>query len=76
MSVEVVTVPPVPEMIVHKPVPTVGAFPDKVAVVNPQIPEPVWSAPAVATVGFCWKQTTTSSELSLQGELLIVHRKV
>ena len=43
--------PPVSLIIVHRPVPTVGALAANVAVVNPQVAAPVWSAPAAATVG-------------------------
>ena len=48
----VVTLPPVPEMILHATVPTDGLFPAKVTLVNPQVENPVWSVPALAVVGF------------------------
>ena len=38
-DVGVVTVPPAPLMIDHAPVPTDGALPAKVTVVNPQVAE-------------------------------------
>ena len=40
------TVPPAPEMMVHKPVPCVGAFAAKVAVP----PQTIWSSPALDVV--------------------------
>ena len=43
--------PPVPDIIVHNPVPTAGAFPASVVLVNPHIADPVWSDPASAVVG-------------------------
>lgn len=39
--VGVVTVPPIPEVIVQAPVPTAGAFAAKVTVVNPHVAAPV-----------------------------------
>ena len=50
--VGVVTVPPVPDIMVQAPAPTVGEFPERVTVVNPQVAAPVWLAPALAVVGF------------------------
>ena len=47
----VVTVPPVPLIIDQVPVPTDGVFPAKVTDVKPQVAAPVWSGPALATVG-------------------------
>ena len=47
----VVTLPPEPDIILHAPVPKVWLFPAKVTLVNPQVDDPVWSAPAFA-VGF------------------------
>ena len=47
----VVTLPPVPDWILHIPVPTDGLFPAKVTLVNPQVDDPVWSTPAFAVVG-------------------------
>ena len=35
--VGVVTVPPVPDIMLHAPVPTEGALPARVTVVNPQV---------------------------------------
>ena len=67
-----VIVPP-PEINVHKPLPTVGIFPARVAVVVAQIN---WSAPAAATVGFALIEITTLSELAIQGALDMVQRKV
>ena len=37
----VVTVPPVPDTMLHAPVPTVGVLADRVAVVTPHIAAPV-----------------------------------
>ena len=50
--VDVVIVPPVPLMMLHAPVPTVGVLPARVTMVDPQVEDPVWSAPAAAVVGF------------------------
>ena len=50
---EVVTVPPVPLIILHAPVPTVGVLAARVTVVSPQVAAPVWSEPAAAVVGVC-----------------------
>jgi hypothetical protein len=47
----VVIVPPVPLTMLQVPVPTVGVLPANVTVVNPQVAELVWSAPALAVVG-------------------------
>ncbi len=49
----VVTVPPVPLMILHSPVPTVGVLPARVTEVSPQVAAPVRSEPAAAVVGVC-----------------------
>jgi hypothetical protein len=49
--VGVVTVPPVPDMILHAPVPTAGVLAARVTVVRPHVDAPVWSGPALATVG-------------------------
>ena len=65
--------PPAPLTIVQRPVPTVGALAGKVADVDPQVAAPVWSAPALAVVGFCWKVTFTWSLEAAQGALVIVH---
>ena len=48
----VVTLPPEPDIILQAPVPTDGIFPAKVTLVNPQVDNPVWSAPALEAVGF------------------------
>ncbi len=47
----VVILPLEPDIILHAPVPIDGLFPAKVTLVNPQVDNPVWSAPALA-VGF------------------------
>ncbi len=47
-----VKLPPVPETILHAPVPTLGLFPAKVTCVKPHVAEPVWSVPAADVVGF------------------------
>ena len=72
----VVTLPPEPDIILQAPVPTDGLFPAKVTLVNPQVDDPVWSAPALAVVGFRLKTITTSSVLAVQGLLLTVQRNV
>ena len=66
--------PPLPETIVHAPVPTVGVLAARVAEVKPQ--RFVWSGPAADGVGFFGKEISTSLVDGVQGELLIVHRKV
>ena len=48
----VVTLPPVPLMILHAPVPTDGVLAARVSVVSPQVADPVWSPLALAVVGF------------------------
>lgn len=63
---------PAPEINVHKPVPTAGAFPARVAVVA-QI---AWSMPAVATVGTSLLVIITSSVEAVQGALEMVHLNV
>jgi hypothetical protein len=73
--VGVMILPPVPETIVHNPVPIVGVLPVRAVLVRAHIDAPIWSAPAFETVGFCWKVTVTSSKEAVQGLLLIVHRK-
>ena len=45
-------VPPVPLTMLQAPVPIEAALPAKVTLVNPQVAAPVWSAPALAVVGF------------------------
>ncbi len=72
----VVTLPPEPDIILQVPVPTDGLFPAKVTLVNPQVDDPVWSAPALAVVGFRLKTIITSSILAEHGLLLIVQRKM
>ena len=71
-EVGVVTDPPAPLMIVHAPVPTDGALAAKVA----DVPQIVWSGPALLTVGAAIKLITTSSVEAVQGALLIVQRRV
>jgi len=70
----VVIAPPVPLTILHDPVPTAGVLPASDALVRPHMTDPVWSVPAFAAVGLCVKVIVTSSDESVQGELLIVHR--
>ncbi len=48
----VVTLPPEPDIILQAPVPTDGLFAAKVTLVNPQVDNPVWSAPELEAVGF------------------------
>ena len=63
---------PVPETVVHSPVPTTGVFPAKVVVVALQtlIVDP---ASAVVT---CVEETTSTSAKELPQPLAMVHRKV
>lgn len=68
-------VPPVPDIMLHVPVPTAGVFPANVAPVNPHIEPSVWSGPAFAAVGFCSNFILTSSHDDVHGGLLIVQRK-
>ena len=68
----VVTEPPAPLMMLQAPVPTVGVFAAKVT----DVPHTVWSGPALAVVGPADMVITTSSVEAVQGELLIVQRKV
>ena len=53
-----VKLPPLPETIDHKPVPTVGVLPAKVTEDRPHVEEPVWFVPALAVVGE--KEVTTA----------------
>ena len=62
--------PPRPLIIDQDPVPTTALFAARVTVVVPQVLDPVWSGPALATVGFWWKVIFTSSNESVQGGLL------
>jgi len=71
----VVMDPPDPLTMLHDPVPTEGALPARVALVNPHMDDPVWSDPALDTVGVLLKVIVTSSVEAVQGELLIVQRK-
>ena len=70
----VLIVPPVPETMLQAPVPTVGVLPARVVLVSPHIEAPIWSVPALAVVGFCWKVIVTSSVDAVHGELLMVQR--
>jgi hypothetical protein len=72
----VVIVPPVPETILHAPVPIVGAFAARVTDVSPQVAAPVWSGPAAAAVGAWVNVITTSSADDAHGLFEIVHLKV
>ena len=63
---------PGPLITVQAPVPTVAALPASVAVVA----QTVWSDAALAVVGFLLKVIVTSSVEAVQGELVIVQRKV
>ena len=64
-----VIVPPIPLMILHKPVPIVATFPAKVAVV----PHIFWFGPAAAIVGTATPVIVTWLDVGGQGALLIVH---
>ena len=72
----VVIVPPAPLTMLQAPVPTVGVLPARVTVVNPQVAELVWSAPAAAVVGFLLNVITTSSVEAVHGLFEVVHLKV
>ena len=72
----VTIVPPTPATMVQVPVPTVGVFAAKVVEVVPQVPAPVWSAPAAAMDGLSVKVITTSSVDGAQGGFVIVQRRV
>ena len=63
----------VPDINVHKPVPTAGVFAAKVLLVTLHRP---WSAPALAVVGRADTFMVTSSLVLPQPPLLIVHLKV
>jgi len=67
-----VIVPPAPETIVHKPVPTAGVF--AASVVVP--PHTSWSGPASAVVGIWLNVIVTSSVEDAQGLFEIVHLNV
>jgi len=71
--VGVVMLPPVPDTMLQAPVPIVGVLPASVVLVSPHIGAPVWSDPALAVVGFCWKVIVTSSVDAVHGGLLMVH---
>ena len=66
--------PPDPLTMLHNPVPVAGVFPARVVLESPHISDPVWSGPALATVGFWLKVTATSSVEVVQGELIMVQR--
>ena len=59
----------------HDPDPNVGVFPPNVTVVNPQVADPVWSAPALDVVGLRLKVITTSS-VEVHTPFVIVHLNV
>ena len=67
-----VTEPPVPETMLHEPVPTEGLFAARVVLVA----QSVWSGPALDAVGLLVKEITTSSVLTAQGALEVVQRSV
>ena len=68
----VATVPPAPPTMLQAPVPVPGVVAAKVA----EVPQTVWSDPALAPVGVALNAITTSSVEAVQGALLIVQRKV
>jgi hypothetical protein len=74
--VGVVTVPPVPAVIVQAPVPITGVLAASVVVVNPHVDAPVWSGPAFATVGAWLNVMLTSSVEAVHGAFDIVQRRV
>ena len=67
--------PPAPLTTLQEPVPMEGVFAARVTDVDPQVDEPVWSAPAFAVVGLLLNLTVTSSVDEEQGLLLMVHRR-
>src|SRR5690606_732167 len=69
-SVGSTMLPPVPEVMVHTPVPETGTLPSRFVE-----PHTVLSGPASAVVGADSNVTTTSSEVDPQ-ELVTVHRSV
>ena len=64
--------PPTPLTTVHAPVPVAGLFAAKVTVVKPQVAAPVWSGPALDTVGAPVTVMVTLEVDAIQGALLIV----
>ena len=72
MALPGVVIVPAPLINVQVPVPTAAVLPASVAVAA----QTLWSEPAVAVVGFLLKVITTSSVEEVQGELVIVQRKV
>lgn len=64
----------VPETTLHTPFPTIAALADSVAVLT--TPHKLWSTPALAMLGNSSIQITTSSLVSEQTPLLIVHLNV
>jgi hypothetical protein len=72
----VVTVPPAPDIILHAPVPIVGAFAASVTDVSPQVAAPVWSGPALEVDELPIKFITTSSVDAGQGSFEMVHLNV
>lgn len=70
------TAPPVPLTILQLPMPTLAVLAASVTVVDPQVVAPVWSGPALATVGKGVTVIATDDEEAVQGALLIVQVKV
>ncbi len=65
----VISVPPDPLTILHKPVPTSGVFPLKIVVV---IPHRVWSSPASDVVGAAYTVIEFASATPMLAPLLYV----
>jgi hypothetical protein len=74
--VGVVIVPPVPDIMLHAPVPREGVLAPSVTVVNPQVGAPIWSAPALDVVGMPLNVMITSSVVAVHGPFEIVHLNV
>lgn len=66
-------VPPIPDVIVHNPVPKVGVFAASDVLVCPHL---IWSRPAFEPVGFLGNETTTVSREVPQLVVAIDHTKV
>ena len=67
---DVVIVPPVPLTMLQAPVPLDGALPANVTVVNPQVAELIWSAPALAVVGAAF---TVTVQVPVETVGVVVH---
>ena len=71
-EVGVVTVPPVPLVIIHDPVPIRGVLAASVVDVIPHMLAPVWSVPALAVVIALTGIVIVTSSEEVQGPFVIV----